>query len=365
MNKQRKILFVAHTMNIGGVEKALLGELSHYSPEEWDVHVALLEQKGGLLNNLPDYVKVSEIDYYAKNKAIFNNPPLQNICDALKSANIVLAVKLMFAYVALKLTGSQRMLYHIMFKNVPIEESEYDVACAYAGPFPFIDYYVIDKIKAKEKQVWIHYDISKINIDKGIINKLYHYYDKINIVSQQGKEIFDNVFPSFACKTRFYPNEINSTDIKLLADGIDNPFGSGINVVTVGRVSKEKGQMMTLEALNLLLQAGLNIKWHYVGEGGDLQNCKDKAIELGVDGACFFHGLKKNPYPYMKYCDIYVQPSFYECYCTTIVEAKIFNKPIIATDFTGAREQLENYNSPWRICNHSPQEIADAIKSMI
>jgi glycosyltransferase involved in cell wall biosynthesis len=42
----------------------------------------------------------------------------------------------------------------------------------------------------------------------------------------------------------------------------------------------------------------------------------------------------------MKDCDIYVQPSLHEGYCITLAEAKCFDNPIIATNFTGAREQL-------------------------
>ena len=66
-----KILFVAHTMNIGGVEKALLAELATYSPDEYEIHVALLEKKGGFLSKLPSHVTLHEISFYKENKHIF------------------------------------------------------------------------------------------------------------------------------------------------------------------------------------------------------------------------------------------------------------------------------------------------------
>lgn len=362
-----KILFVVHTMNIGGVEKALLAELASYSPIEYDVHIALLEKKGGFLSKLPPHITLHEISFYKENKHIFNNPPLSNIKSYLQQKQILFAIKLLYAYICYKLTRTQKVLFNLMFSNVEEFPIDFDIVLAYAGPFPFIDYFVTKKVKAKEKQVWIHYDISKINPDKGIINKLYHNYNKINIVSKQGKDIFDEIFPQFAIKTQFYPNKINEQEIKLLADKQENPFVkyNGINIVTVGRVSTEKGQIMTLDTLKLLIDAGYNVNWHYIGTGKDLDNCKRKSQELGINKNAFFYGAKENPYPYMKHCDIYVQPSKHEGFCITLSEAKLFDIPIITTDFTGAKEQLGNYNHSWDIVNYSSDSLFKGIVNII
>lgn len=53
-------------------------------------------------------------------------------------------------------------------------------------------------------------------------------------------------------------------------------------------------------------------------------------------------GKKINPYPYIKNCDIYVQPSRHEAFGLVVKEAKILRKPIVCTDFDGADEQIEN-----------------------
>ena len=362
-----KLLFVAHTMNIGGVEKALLAELASHPPKDYDIHVALLEKKGDLLSKLPPHITLHEISFYKENKHIFNNPPLSNIKSYLQQKQILFALKLLYAYICYKLTRTQKVLFNFMLNKVLDFPIEFDKVLAYAGPFPFIDYFATKKVKAKEKQVWIHYDISKINLDKGIINKLYHNYDNINIVSLQGKQIFDKIFPHFATKSRFYPNKINKQEILELADELENPFANynGINIVTVGRVSKEKGQSMTLEVLKSLLDVGLNVYWHYIGYGNDLENCKKKSQKLGINNKAFFYGAMANPYPYMRYCDIYVQPSKHEGFCITLSEAKLFDIPIITTDFTGAKEQLGNYNHSWDIVNYSSDSLFKGIVNII
>ncbi len=54
-------------------------------------------------------------------------------------------------------------------------------------------------------------------------------------------------------------------------------------------------------------------------------------------------GGKENPYPYIKNCDYFCLPSYYEGYGMVLEEAKILNKPIILTD-TAARECAKGYN---------------------
>ncbi len=55
-----------------------------------------------------------------------------------------------------------------------------------------------------------------------------------------------------------------------------------------------------------------------------------------------FLGIRQNPYPYFKDCDIYVQTSRHEGYVTTVTEAKLFCLPIVCTDVSGAREQIKD-----------------------
>lgn len=53
-------------------------------------------------------------------------------------------------------------------------------------------------------------------------------------------------------------------------------------------------------------------------------------------------GKKSNPYPYIKACDLYVQPSRYEGKCVSVKEAQMLGKPVIITAYATASSQLEN-----------------------
>lgn len=76
-------------------------------------------------------------------------------------------------------------------------------------------------------------------------------------------------------------------------------------------------------------------------------------------------GTKINPYPYIKNCDIYVQPSFTEGYCTTTVEAKVLCKPIVTTDAPGMREQFVSGENGLIVDAMTPEALAEGIRQLL
>ena len=54
-------------------------------------------------------------------------------------------------------------------------------------------------------------------------------------------------------------------------------------------------------------------------------------------------GKKSNPYPFFLQVDLIAVLSYYEGLCGVVNEAKILEKPLIATEFSGINEQINNY----------------------
>lgn len=335
----KKMYFQLSAMNVGGVEKSFLELLTTLSRDEFEIHLGLLSAKGGYMEYIPDYVHVHRVDCYELLKRIINDPPLSYIKDFLLRGHIGDAIIHFLLYVHYKINHSRYYFYKYIMRNVPVESDEYDVAIAYAGPSQMVDYYVCRKIRAKEKYGWIHFDVTKFGIDKGMTRQLYRDYKKIFVVSETAKEKFDGMFPEFANKTEVRYNVVSKEQILLQAKDGDT-FSDGFEgkrILTVGRFSKEKGQDVTIEVLKSLVDKGYDVKWYYVGEGKLRSECERKAKELGVSENVVFLGLQTNPYGYMRDCDIYVQPSRHGGYCITLAEARCFTAPIVATNFTGAK----------------------------
>ena len=365
----KTVLFVSYSMGIGGVEKALLGVAGKFVQDGWTVHIALIKPEGEFLAYLPNNVTVHKIDTFEKIRPLIHTPMKQTVVKSLKNLDIRRAVQVGVCLLDSKINGGARKLYDYAFKNLPLFSTQtYDLAVAFAGPDAFIDSYTNKCIKAREKWGWIHFDITKFGIDRSIIADVYQEYTRINIVSEQAKEIFDTTFPQFAHKTYVTPNIIDESLIKRMAEEeIQFPQADNKHVIlTVGRISKEKGQFKAIQALEILVKQGFrDLQWWFVGAGTDMERCKAYVHNAGLDDYVIFVGPQVNPYPYMKHCDLYVQPSEHEGFCITLAEAKLFGMPIVATNFTGAKEQLESYSHPNMIIELSAANLAEAIESSI
>lgn len=362
----KSVLFVANSMNIGGVEKALLGVMNKYIEDNWDVSLALLKKDGGFLQYVPAQVKIYTIESFESVKPILHNPLIPQILESLKCLRLYKATRLSYSYLHQKFRRSSVQLYRYVLHNLPKFNQKYDLAVAFAGPDSFIDYFVAHKVSAKEKWGWIHFDVSKFGIDNGIMKDAGKIYKRINVVSEEGKRIFDDKFPELSGKTKFCPNIVDEKFIlasskdplptPLLYDSDDKKI-----ILTVGRISREKGQYICLQAIKALSKERTDFCWWFVGDGYDMERCRRYVEDNKLEAFVKFMGAQTNPYPYMANCDIYVQPSLHEGYCITLAEAKLFNKKIISTDFTGAEEQLGGYKYPYRIVQASSDSILDAL----
>ena len=196
--------------------------------------------------------------------------------------------------------------------------------------------------------------------------QLYKNYQKIFIVSETAKDIFDNLFPQFKNKTEVFYNIVPPEQVIRLAargDSFTDNF-DGKRILTVGRISEEKGQRVAIEALKLILDQGVDARWYFVGDGKDKEYCKKLAENLNISDRIVFLGTQTNPYGFMRDCDIYMQPSRHEGFCITLAEALCFNNPIVATDFTGAKEQLE-HRANGIVTGMSAEDIAKGLRKAI
>ncbi len=341
---KKNVLFMVINMNIGGTEKALLNMINEMPKDQYDITVLMLEEYGGFLAHIPEWVNIKHISGYKKIKKELNNPPIQTIEEAVKNKSILHALILVVLNFFSKLTGERSALFKYLLKKYPIDSIEYDVAIAYAGPMDFISYFVIEKIKAKKKVQWIHFDITKIGFNVHFALKMYRKFDQISVVSNEARDKLLKKLPFLTEKTVLFKNIISTKEIRELASNGEsfNDFFDGIRIVTVGRITDEKGQDMAIKALSKLINCGYKVKWYCIGEGKSRKKYEKQIEENKLRDYFFLLGSKTNPYPFIKDCDIYVQPSRYEGYCITTLEARCLNKPILTTEVNGANEQFIN-----------------------
>ena len=114
----------------------------------------------------------------------------------------------------------------------------------------------------------------------------------------------------------------------------------------------------------MLKDDGIDFKWIIVGDGEEKEKLNELIDKYNLKKYLILHGFEQNPFPYLKQADIYIQPSRYEGYATTITEAIILGKPIIATTFSGVREQvIPDFNG--YIVDFDRHSLYDKLKNVI
>ena len=122
----------------------------------------------------------------------------------------------------------------------------------------------------------------------------------------------------------------------------DMPADGAIRLLSVGRFCDAKNFDNVPDICRRLAEDGLNVKWYLIGYGGDEPLIRRKIAEAGMQDRVIILGKKDNPYPYMRACDLYVQPSRYEGKAVTVREAQLLGKPVVITDYATSGSQLED-----------------------
>ena len=361
-----KVLIIMPYLECGGVESTLLSLLGVLDAKRVEITLLLLEERGTFIEKVPSHIQIKTINIPEKEQGIFMGKK-KMLLSYLKSGKIWKIPKFILYNYNKKLSedrASNAKYFHQISASIPLLEEEYDLAIDYFGYATFTTFYLAEKVKANKKVTWLHSIFSRFQPQA--FEEWYKKMDVIFACSQMVKKDFESIFPTIQTVKVFY-NIINPQLIRKKADfsgGFEDQF-SGIRILTVGRICHEKGIDIAAQAYNLLKNAGYNIRWYIMGNGSDIE--KENVIKKvnPLNRADFiFLGIKENPYVYMKQCDIYVQPSRFEGYCTTTNEARILGCPIVMTDVSGAEEQLEN-GKTGLIVEKESSAIYDAVKQFI
>lgn len=354
------MIFITNELITGGVEKALLSMIKQMPREKYDITIGVCRAGGELEKNVDKNIKIIEIPEINKSiKSILN--------EELKKRSFISFIRKIKNLIMCNLLNdyNEKCVYRSkLYKKL---NGKYDIAICYHKPTDLPVAYVINNIDANKKILWIHMEVGKITEnEKRGYRKLYSQYDQIICISKAIKRQLIDKFPEFKDKTKVVYNFIDTFEIMRLGkDGEKfNEQDDYFKILTVARLSPEKGHLLVIEAANKLKENGVNFKWYLVGEGPFRDTILEKIGGYNLKENIILLGNKKNPYGYFKTCDIYVQPSFEEGFGITVSEAKIFKKPIILTNFATAREHIIDKKTGY-IVGFNGDEIAYRLEELI
>lgn len=226
-------------------------------------------------------------------------------------------------------------------KHLPGIPGEYDLGIMFLGVADTL----VNKVNAKVKVAWNHTDYTTLGPDSAYDKKIYDRLDQVVCVSEESKRQFLNVYPEMKDKTAVIENILSKSFILQQADYDTSDMkrkNGELIFLSVGRYSYAKNFDNVPDITARLIQKGLNLKWFLIGYGGDEALIRQRIEDCKMQKNVILLGKKLNPYPYIKNCDIYVQPSRFEGKSVTVREAQILGKPVIITNYASSSSQLED-----------------------
>lgn len=348
---RKQILITIHYLEIGGAEISLIGLLQALDYSKYDVDLFVYSHRGELMQFIPKEVNLlPEIPEYAQIER-----PMK---DALKDGYWRIVLRRLIAkrrfvrYKQSKHPVDNGAVFGYVFDSVtPVLPSldylgEYDLAISFLTPHNF----VAEKVRAKKKAAWIHTDYSKIDVDAELELPVWSKFDHVVSISDQVTENFLGVFPSLKDMIVRIDNILSPKFVRERAGQIppevvrkEMPKEDGVtNLLSVGRFCYAKNYDNVPDICRRIIESGVNVRWYLIGYGGDEPLIRSKIAEARMEDRVIILGKKSNPYPYIKACDIYVQPSRYEGNSVTVREAQILCKTVVVTDYSTARNQVKD-----------------------
>lgn len=341
---KKKLLFVMESLRIGGAEKSLVTLLSQFDYSKYEVDLFLFSPKGEFVDLLPAEVNLLEVPEDFKNYISSPKEALRLLYRNKKWNLLFLKmIELSILSVNKFILKKEYIGWKYIKQSIKTLPKEYDAAIGFLEKKSI--YFTVDQVKAKKKIGWIHIDYEKIEHNHRVDYKYFGNLNKIITVSQHCKDVLVNEFPTYKNKVEVIQNiispqliqEMSNQSINDLSHIKDYPI-----ICTVCRLTIQKGVDIAIECCEQLVKRGLTFKWIVVGDGSEKTALQNMIEEKNLNNFFEIVGAKSNPYPYMRLCDIYVQPSRWEGFGITVAEAKVLAKPILANAIPEFIEQLEH-----------------------
>ncbi len=322
-----KILFILKNLALGGTEVFNLQLIKYLQSRGLDIDLLTIDSK----NELEEETKGLNI-FDLKASSIRNSIP--GLYKVLKSNNYEIVVANVWP-----LTLIAILLSKLMYKTKCI--------C--------IEHGILSKEYSRKTFLFRY--IQKISI-----KLLYRLSNAIVAVSRGVKEDLmglganDKSIKVIYNSTRPYKTKDLDSDLKEWYEF------SGIKLISVANLKKEKNISNLLKAFNMLLNDySNNISLLILGEGPLENSLKDEAKDLGILKKVFFGGKRINALDYINRSDIFVLSSDFEGFGIVLIEALSLGKTIVATRNEGALEIIKQEEIGY-LCNlDDPNDLSHKI----
>ena len=330
--KKKRLLFTAHSLNVGGIETALINLVNRINLEKYQVDILLEKKEGIFLDKVKEEITVREFKVYNNKNVIIR-----------KILNL-----------------AKRLIY------TATDYHTYDFSCCYATYS--LSGSKLSKIASTNNSIYIHSNYEQIYAKEKEFREFFDNRDIRNFkhiifVSNQAKDSFLKYYKDEKAKSLVLNNFINTKEIeekKKVKIEEKKPKDKTL-LMFIGRLddtSKKLGR-----AIHLIKDIKKTELW-IIGDGKDKDKYQEMVKKEKLENRIKFLGAKKNPYPYMDIADYIILTSDYEGFPVTYLEAITLHKPLITTiDVSDDKINIgKDYAS---IISKEEQEMVKQVKEIL
>jgi len=330
---QIKILYVVDNLSFGGGERGFRQLSSNLNKNRFQTYVAA--HPGGELEKVTRQAGVTFFPLDMRRKVNFKTIGQLTGIVFKNRINIVHSMGSranFFSRLACRGISSTAVIC-----TVAMLVEGYDV-----GPLRKVVYMIADRFSSR-------YVTHYIAVSKALKQRL---VDERSIPSSRISVIYNGVELD-----KYNLNVINSEKVR-------RSLGIDLNIPvigTIGRLVYQKGFSYFLEAAEMLYRKKKQIQFVIVGHGPEENNLKKMAESLGISKVCIFAGQRFDIPELLSVFDIFVLSSVLEGLPRIVIEAMAMERPIVATDIDGVREELTHEKSGLLVSHANPKTLAEAV----
>ncbi|HZI56194.1 MAG TPA: glycosyltransferase [Verrucomicrobiae bacterium] len=310
IQERKKVLFLvpAFVGGAGGAERVITTVLRHLDHSRFECHLALVLAGRVFLESLP-------VDVIVHNLGV---------------------VRMRYA-----LPRIIKLVWKVRPQTILSTVSYLNVMLVLARPFLPSGICLLIR-EATTPSAFIAKDVGNPRLWNWFYRRLYPRADKVICLSDSmQRDLVEHFFLPSAKLVRIY-NPVDMATVRCQAELGETPYSApGPHIVAVGRLRREKGFDVLLQAFAGVLKSAPGARLAILGEGPLEHQLKAQAISLGIDNAVSFLGFQANPWPYVKHADLFVLASRYEGLPNAVLEVLALGTPIVATDCPGGIREIQ------------------------
>lgn len=367
----KKVLFVVNTMGRAGAERALLGLLQKLEGQPYEVSLYILLGQGELIEELPPAVRILNSEY--STETVLSGPGRRRLVRTVladfwnNGGRLRKAGGVMRNFVRQVKKGRlqlDKLLWRVVADGAERFEEHFDLAVAWIEGGSA--YYTADWVQASQKAAFLHIDYEKAGYTCELDEGCWERFDQIFAVSEEARQSFLRVYPEYVSRTEVFRNIVDQDEIRRRScepGGFSDNY-DGMRLLTVGRLTYQKGYDIAIEAMKLLKDTGCHARWYVLGDGDQRKSLEKKITRLGLQEDFVLVGAVENPYPYFAQADLYIHAVRFEGQPIVVWEAQTLGCPVIVSDYCGSREQIDD-GECGILCELTPEGIAQSIQSLL